>query len=341
MSAARKVNSPDDEADDTPAKPQQFAGGAGREPTPQRRLSADSLARAFENARRAFSGRQRRQQPAEPPRADELAEAQPSASATGLGPAPPDERPPHAADASAIRREPPAHEDPLEPALIAEREGAEASELDVDASAAADSTNLWPAAPGFETAHWDDEELPDELAATEEVTPQGLVEAMLFVGDPSGLPLSSDRMAALLRGVEAAEVDALVEQLNRRYETSGCPYEIITTGGGFRLALRPEFDKLRDRFLGRTRAARLSQAAIEVLAAVAYNQPLTAEQVNQLRGTPSGPILAQLVRRQLLSVERTDTKPRVTTYSTTPRFLALFGLQSLDDLPRSEEVNQR
>ena len=89
------------------------------------------------------------------------------------------------------------------------------------------------------------------------------------------------------------------------------------------------------------REARLSQAAIEVLALVAYNESLSSEEISRIRGRASGAILAQLVRRQLLKVERSPQRPRLARYSTTPRFLELFRLESLADLPRSEEIEQR
>jgi segregation and condensation protein B len=144
-----------------------------------------------------------------------------------------------------------------------------------------------------------------------------------------------------MRGVRPAEVDDLVRELNQQYGESGCPYEIVSHGPGFVLSLRDEFSGLRDKFQGRLRQARLSPAALEVLALVAYNQPLTSEDVTRLRGRSSGPILSQLVRRQLLRIERPPTTPRGTRYFTTPRFLKLFGLESLDDLPRGQELEPR
>ena len=173
------------------------------------------------------------------------------------------------------------------------------------------------------------------------ISPQSILEAMLFVGSPENRPLSSKQAAELMRGVEPGEVGELVQQLNARYAEDGCPYEIIDDSGGFRLALRQEFGRIRDKFFGRVREARLSQAAIEVLSLVAYNQPISNEEVSQQRGTPSGAILSQLVRRQLLRIERPDTKPRRPVYFTSERFLKLFQLSSLDDLPRSEDLSRQ
>ncbi|MDZ7619076.1 MAG: SMC-Scp complex subunit ScpB [Patescibacteria group bacterium] len=172
------------------------------------------------------------------------------------------------------------------------------------------------------------------------VCPRSILEAMLFVGRRDGRPLRVEEAAEPMRGVEPAEIPALVDVLNRRYRTSGCPYEIQSERGGYRLSLTRPFHTMRDRFYGRIREARLSQAAIDVLAIVAYEQPLTAERIGKLRGKPSGHIISQLVRRDLLQIVRSESEPRVAQYHTTDRFLLLFGLADLDDLPRSEELDR-
>jgi len=173
-----------------------------------------------------------------------------------------------------------------------------------------------------------------------EITPRTILEAMLFVGSPQNEPLSSKRVAELMRGVRPGEIDTAVRELNELYERRNCPYTIVQEGNGYRLLLRAEYGRLRDKFYGKVRRARLSQAAIEVLAAVAYNEPIPADEINRLRGTTSGHILTNLVRRQLLRLERPAEVPRRIVYYTTPRFLELFGLDSLADLPRSGELEQ-
>jgi segregation and condensation protein B len=149
-----------------------------------------------------------------------------------------------------------------------------------------------------------------------QLSPRTILEAMLFVGSPANEPLSGARAAELMRGVQPDEIPDLVAELNRRYVADGC----------------------RDRIYGRVREARLSPAAIDVLALLAYRQPLTAEEISQLRGLPSNHLLAHLVRRQLLRIERSETPGQRPLYHTTHRFLELFGLESLDDLPQVEDV---
>lgn len=173
------------------------------------------------------------------------------------------------------------------------------------------------------------------------LSPQTILEAMLFVGNHQNEPLTAARAAELMRGVAADEIAAIVAKLNERYTANRCPYRITSEGAGYRMSLHGPFHSIRNRFYGRVREARLSQAALDVLAILAYRQPIVAEEVSRLRGTPSGHILSQLVRRQLLRIERPEDKRGPVTYHTTDRFLDLFGLESLEDLPQSEELDQR
>jgi segregation and condensation protein B len=185
----------------------------------------------------------------------------------------------------------------------------------------------------------------EDLAASEEaccpLTPRTILEAMLFVDNSGNRPLEARRAAELMRGVEASEIADLVHELNQDYRANQCPYHIVSEGAGYRLALREEFHAIRNKFQGRIREARLSQAAIDVLAIIAYKQPLTADQVNAFRGKPSNHLLAQLIRRRLLRLERPKDAPHKPFYHTTDRFLDLFGLESIDDLPQSEELDRQ
>lgn len=172
------------------------------------------------------------------------------------------------------------------------------------------------------------------------ITPRSILEAILFVGHPTGEPLTSERIAGLMRGVRPAEIDDLVQNLNEEYAAAGAPYAIHSIGPGYQLSLRAAFHPLRDAFYGRIREARLSTAAIDVLAIVAYHQPVTAEEIERRRGKPSGALLSQLVRRDLLAAERPAAKKAKPNYRTTARFLDLFSLHDLSELPRSQEIGR-
>ena len=168
--------------------------------------------------------------------------------------------------------------------------------------------------------------------------PRTILEAMLFVGHPENEPLTREEAAAGMRGVELDEIDELVAQLNDEYEQLGCPYVVVPEKEGFRLTLRAAWQPLRERFYGKLRQARLSQAAIDVLSIVAYRQPISREDVDKLRGKESGALLRQLVRRMLLRVEMPKQKGERKCYHTTDRFLQLFRLDRLEDLPQSEDI---
>jgi segregation and condensation protein B len=172
-----------------------------------------------------------------------------------------------------------------------------------------------------------------------EVNPRSVVEAILFVGRPDNRPMSARELAAAMRGMSPAEIDDAVRELNAIYDADETPYCIEGTGAGYRLVLRAEFARMRDKFYGRVREARLSPAAVEVLSIVAYNQPITAPEIHELRGAPNAAALATLVRRRLVRLDRSEpgAPPR---YTTTERFLKLFGLESLGALPRSEELEK-
>ncbi|MGL6226790.1 MAG: SMC-Scp complex subunit ScpB [Thermoguttaceae bacterium] len=173
-----------------------------------------------------------------------------------------------------------------------------------------------------------------------ELSPQSLFEAMLFVGDKESRPLRSEKASELMRNVPVEEIDVIAQMMTEQYQVWNCPYEVIAFEGGYRLTLRDEFESVRAKFYGRIKEARLSQSAIDVLAIVAYKQPLTAEEVQTIRKQPVGPLLAQLVRRDLLTIIRENQgNRRVAYYQTTDRFLRLFNLDSIDDLPISDELS--
>jgi segregation and condensation protein B len=195
-----------------------------------------------------------------------------------------------------------------------------------------------PAAGG--TADCDEAGLAREaLPADEhcELTPKSIVEAVLFVGNASNQPLTGRHVASLMRGVRPEEIDELVRELNGEYQAEGRPYRIASVGAGYAMQLNHEYASLRDTFYGRVKDARLTQPAIDVLAIVAYRQPIAREAVDEIRGKPSGGMLAQLLRRGLLRLDRGEAGEQLPVYRTTDRFLKLFGLGGLAELPHSQD----
>jgi segregation and condensation protein B len=184
-----------------------------------------------------------------------------------------------------------------------------------------------------------DAEERDDSTTLPRVTANQVVEAVLFVG---GGPVTGKQIAELLGGESTHErVDELVESLNGLYVDQSRPYEIRLVEGGYQLALLPEFDRVRHRVFGMgPKEVKLSQDALELLALVAYRQPISRAAIDDSGKANASTVLRQLLRRELISLERDDDGKSV-MYRTTPRFLELFGLKSLDDLPQVEDVMLR
>ena len=144
-----------------------------------------------------------------------------------------------------------------------------------------------------------------------------------------------------MRGLSAEQFTQILDALNHAYRAQNRPYTILAQGEGYSLTLRPKFRGVMEKLYGGQREARLSMSAIDVLALVAYRQPATKAEIDSLRGGDLGGLLRQLVRRGLVQVVyRADAAQREVSYGTTARFLEWFGLQSLDDLPRTQDLQQ-
>jgi segregation and condensation protein B len=164
-----------------------------------------------------------------------------------------------------------------------------------------------------------------------------IIEALLFLGGP---PLSAVGACEHIRGLTPAQFVQTIDQLNRDYRAQGRPYRIQPKEQGFELTLLPKFRPVLDRLYGSLREARLSPAALDVLALVAYRQPVTRQEVESLRGMECTSVLRQLVRYGLIALQRGQGQPGDVCYSTTARFLQMFQLRSLEDLPRTQDLQR-
>lgn len=163
-------------------------------------------------------------------------------------------------------------------------------------------------------------------------SPEQIVEAMVFVG---GHPLTAAAARAAIRGLTPERFLIAIDALNRQYRRQSRPYSIQARDNGYVLVVHPSYRGLKERIFGGPREARLSQPALDVLSVIAYRQPVGKAEVDAIRGTDSGAILRQLVRLGLAAVQhRAEAGSRAVRYGTTPRFLQLFNLASLDELPR-------
>ncbi len=159
------------------------------------------------------------------------------------------------------------------------------------------------------------------------------VEAILLIARE---PLSSRRLAEYAHLADGTEARTLVRRLNQLYDETGRAFRVEQVGGGYRLLTRAAFAPWLRRLAHVPPQERLSAPALETLAVVAYRQPVLRADIEAIRGVNCGEILRQLMERDLVRIGgRSDELGRPYLYTTTKRFLQLFGLQSLEELPRA------
>ncbi len=167
-----------------------------------------------------------------------------------------------------------------------------------------------------------------------------IIEGALFIGHADGRAVQESELAALMRDVTVDDIADEIERLNDSYKHHEQAFRILRDDNGVRLGVAADLETVRRAFYGKVREATLSQGAVEVLSLVAYQPGITGDKIQDQRGKESASLLSQLVRRRLLEQRReaqeTGRRPTATYYPT-ERFLTLFGLESLDDLPQVEE----
>ena len=164
-----------------------------------------------------------------------------------------------------------------------------------------------------------------------------IVESLLFVTDD---PLSVDKIKNALGIAEAAPVREALKELAAEYEERGGGFYLNQVAGGYQLRTRPEYREWIKRLV-QPKAHRLSRAALETLAIVAYKQPIIRSDIEHIRGVDSGGILRTLLERKLIRVMgRREIPGRPLIYGTTKLFLEVFGLKSLQDLPTPREIEE-
>lgn len=172
------------------------------------------------------------------------------------------------------------------------------------------------------------EEYPDSKKS--EISAQ--VEALLFVA--SG-PVTSTQLANSLN-LSTNQVENALRQLEEAYESSSFPHglRLQRLHGRIQLTTAPEFGSIIETFLGLESTSKLSRAALEALAIVAYKEPVTRPQIDFIRGVNSEGVIKNLLNKGLIQeIGRADTPGRPILYSVTTEFLQHFGLNSLEDLP--------
>lgn len=164
------------------------------------------------------------------------------------------------------------------------------------------------------------------------------IEALLFV---SGNPLSVDRLKSLFEEAAPEQIETQVQALRQEYDGRGAGIMLVEVAGGYQLATRPENVSWIRKFRSVKVSTKLSKAALETLAIVAYKQPITRTEVEAIRGVNIGGILRNLMERRLVKiVGKKDVPGRPMMYGTTLEFLQYFGLKDLSALPTLKEFRE-
>ncbi len=163
-----------------------------------------------------------------------------------------------------------------------------------------------------------------------------LLEAALFA---SPRPIPTDELAVLDEDSSKAAISAALEELREHYDVDGHGVELVEQGGGWQILTRPEYTEAIERAQMAVRPSRLSAAALESLAIIAYRQPIGRAEIAEIRGVDVGAILKSLLERGLIEVTaRGEGLGRPLLYGTTPLFLEMFALRHLEELPRVDEL---
>jgi segregation and condensation protein B len=163
-----------------------------------------------------------------------------------------------------------------------------------------------------------------------------IIESLLFASDA---PLSAADLARVDERLDEDTVSAVVDELRREYDATERSFSVYEIAGGWQLLTRPEFAAVLERFETVPQTARLSLAALEVLAIIAYRQPLGRAEVEEIRGVQSSAVLRTLQDREMIeTVGRAEGLGRPMLYGTTRKFLEHFGFASLEDMPRPDEL---
>lgn len=168
---------------------------------------------------------------------------------------------------------------------------------------------------------------------------QQQIEALIFASEEAVTIQTIRQITA--REFDSAGLQIIIDQLNSEYEFTGRTFRIHRIAGGYRFLSTPEFADTIKKLLAPKIQRRLSRSILEVLAVIAYNQPVTRAEIQQIRGVSPEYALDRLLHRGFIEVRgRADTPGKPLQYGTTKDFLDLFHLSSLKDLPKLREIRE-
>jgi len=164
-----------------------------------------------------------------------------------------------------------------------------------------------------------------------------IIESLLFVADE---PLTVDRLKKILNQTESGEIREAMAELTAEYEARGGGFYLDEVAGGYQIRTRPQYTDWIKKLI-QPKPLRLSKPALETLVIIAYKQPIIRSDIEHLRGVDCGGVIRMLLERKLIRVlGRKEIAGRPLIYATTKRFLEIFDLKNLRDLPTPKEIEE-
>ena len=192
--------------------------------------------------------------------------------------------------------------------------------------------------PTSEDSHEPQEESLVDQPQDLEITPISVLEAVLFATDE---PITPAKLAEIVGVGSAKEIPESIERLNHKYEEMDCAWRIEAIAGGYQLLTLPQYNNWLRKLVKVRSETKLTPAALETLSIVAYKQPVIRVDVEAIRGVAAGDILRQLIEKGLVKIAgRAEELGRPLLYGTTRKFLEVFGLDHLNDLPNVEDLKK-
>jgi len=163
-----------------------------------------------------------------------------------------------------------------------------------------------------------------------------IIESLIFAAEE---PITLRKLVDIIGDIDSAQVLEAITQLKNDYETQGRSFQIEEIAGGYQLFTKPEYYEWIAKLRKKSGETKLSQAALETLAIIAYKQPILRADLESIRGVQSGQIIRLLMEKDLVKVVgRDESLGHPLLYGTTKKFLEYFGLKDLKDLPKIEEL---
>jgi len=176
-----------------------------------------------------------------------------------------------------------------------------------------------------------------EVDSDIEITTESVVEAVLFASDE---PLTAERLANIIE-TSAKQIRQHIEKLNEKYKANANAFTIEQIAGGYQMLTLSPYNNWLRKLLRARSDSKLSAAALETLAIIAYKQPVIRADIEAIRGVAAGDMIRNLMYKGLVKiVGRAEVLGRPMLYGTTKKFLEIFGLNSLKDLPKIEELKK-